>query len=191
MTRLVRNTQSREQFTLFFLSQEIFSCGKNFFPVTRNILSFTGKISCDTICSFLLLCQEINFLWQEIFFLSQEKFLLWKILYFFCHKRYSSCQRKLFCDMGIFYVTGNAPPITTNTVCITWSIVVSVTGMIFHFASSQEIFFLLDKEIIFSCDTRCTCTSCNRICSSSGNEYSPYVYQHYFLSPELFSCERE
>ena len=30
------------------------------FPVTVNILSFTGKVYCDTRCSFLFLPQEMN-----------------------------------------------------------------------------------------------------------------------------------
>ena len=82
------------------------------------------------------------------------------------------------CDMCIFHhVTQNIPPFTRSTVCVTWSIF-SVTGIIFHSASPQEIFFLWDKVIIFSCDTRCT--SCKRICSFYCNEYSLYVFQQYF-----------
>ena len=43
--------------------------------------------------------------------------------------------------MGIFHhVTGNVSPIIR---------IFSVIGMVFHFALSQEIFFLLDKVIIF------------------------------------------
>ena len=73
------------------------------FPVTVNILSFTGKVYCDTRCSFLFLSQEINFLSQKILFILQEKILLWQIL--------------LSCDMGIFHhVIGVVPPITRSTV---------------------------------------------------------------------------
>ena len=68
----------------------------NKFPVTRNILSFTGKVPCDTRGSFLFLWQEIDFLWQEILCLSQEKFLLWHILYSFYHKLYSFCHKMFF-----------------------------------------------------------------------------------------------
>ena len=76
------------------------------FPVTVNILSFTGKVYCDTRCSFLFLSQEINFLSQEILFISQEKILLWQILLlsqevyflsqevFLWHGYISSCDRK-------------------------------------------------------------------------------------------------
>ena len=45
------------------------------FPVTVNILSFTGKVYCDTRCSFLFLSQEINFLSQEILFISQHYYI--------------------------------------------------------------------------------------------------------------------
>ena len=58
--------------------------------------------------------------------------------------------------MGIFHhVTGNVLPIKRSTVCITIRIF-SATGIIFHVAVSQEIFFLWGKVIIFSSDTRCT-----------------------------------
>ena len=116
MTRRVRNTQLRDQFTndeVFF----ILPVTANLFSVTKNIFSFTGKISCDTRCSFPLLWQEINFLWQEIFFLSQEKILLWKILYSFLHKKYYSCEtKKLFFPVtqGVLPVTGFGPPIAMN-----------------------------------------------------------------------------
>ena len=78
-------------------------------------------------------------------------------------------------DMGLFnHVTGNVLPITRSTVCITWR-TFFVTVMISHFALLQEISFLWDKIIIFSCNTRST--SCKRTCSSSCNRYSSYVYK--------------
>ena len=62
--------------------------------------------------------------------------------------------------------------------------------IIFHFALSQGTFFPGHKVIILSCDTKCT--SRKRMCSSSCNEYSPYVYKRYFsCHKNYFSCERE
>ena len=119
MTRLVRNTQSREQFTddkVFFV-----------LPVTGNF-----------------------FLWQEIFS---------------CDKKYSFLHRKNILGHDVFFstpVTGNKFPVTRNILPFTGkipfvkNIILLLSQEVFflsHFALSQEIFFLLDKEIIFSCDT--------------------------------------
>ena len=87
--------------------------------------------SCDTRCSLLFLWQVIYFLWQEILFYSKEKCIV------------------------THAVTEKVPPIIRSTVWVTWRIF-SVTEMIFHFASSQEIYFLWDKAITFFCDTGCT-----------------------------------
>ena len=147
----------------------------NSYSVTRNIVSLTGKRPCGTRGSFVFLWQEIDFLWQEILFLSQEKFLLWHILYSFYHKLYSSCHRKFFlwhgyisCDMKYIFCHRND----------------------FSFCFVTRNIFLWDKEIILSCDIRCT--SCNRICSYSWNRYSSYVYQQYFFCHRnYFSRDRE
>ena len=121
MTRLVRNTQSREQFTddkVFFV-----------LPVTGNFFLWQEIFSCDKKYSFL---HGKNILWHDVFFSTP--------------------------------VTGNKFPVTWNILLFTGkisfvkNIILLLSQEVFflsHFALSQEIFFLLDKEIIFSCDTRC------------------------------------
>ena len=128
----------------------------NKFPLTRNILSFTGKMPCYTRGSFLFVWQEINFLWQKIFFLLKEKFLLWQILCSFCDSYYTTfiissilpVTGCFSCNMDIFHVTKIAPPITRRTVCVTWSIF-SVTEIYFQFALSEEIFFHVRQRNYF------------------------------------------
>ena len=162
MTRLVRYTPSLDQFTddpcpLCTVVKKIkYRCFLSLLndnpPWPWNILQVTRGVLCS------------SFNWDSIFFNSQEnctwqpkvfffipvtrnilsfkgKILLWQILYSFCHRRFS-----VSCDMGLFHhVPGNFPPFTRCTVCVTWRIF-SITGMIFHLSSSQEIFFLWDKE---------------------------------------------
>ena len=119
----------------------------NKFPVTKNIVYFTGK---DPSVTRSILPVTGSFT----------------------------------CDMGIFHhVTGDVPPITGSTVCITWRIL-SATGRIFHSAFPQEIFFLWDKVIICSFDTRYT--SCMGICSFSCMGIHPMCKTVFFLSEELF-----
>ena len=145
----------------------------NFLVCHRKYISCAKKYS--SFCSLL-------FLWQETSVLSQENS--------FCDRYHNpfiiSCilpvTGSFSFDMDIFHVTTIVPPITRRTVCVIWSI--------FPFALSQEIYSCETKKLIFSCDTRCT--SCNKICSSSGIGYSFYVYQQYFLCHKnYFSCDRE
>ena len=137
--------------------------------MTIKILLFTGKIFFMTKSVLLYSCHRKNPSVTDIILLSQEVFF--------------QSQEVFSCDMRIFHhVTGNVPSIEISTVCVTWRIC-SVTGILFHLASSQEIFFLLDKVIIFSCDTNCT--SCKRICPNSMFQQCFSCHKNYF------SCERE
>ena len=87
--------------------------------------------------------------------------------FYSCDKKCSFFHRK--CALwheGLFSIpeTGNRFPVTRNILPFTGkipfvkNIILLLSQEVFflsHFALSQEIFFLLDKEIIFSCDTRC------------------------------------
>ena len=165
---------------------------------------------------FLSICPSVCLSFRETFEISlchtsMTWFYSCHRKYIFCHKIYSFFHRKnpsvtdnhtpfvtggilsftwsFSCDMCIFHhVTQNIPPITRSIVCITWRIFL-VTGIILHSASSQEIFFLWDKVIIFSCDT--SCTSFKRICCHSCNEYSFFVYLQYFpVTRTIICCEK-
>ena len=111
----------------------------NRYPVTKIILSFTGKMACDTWCSFSFLWQlinffwqEINFLWEEISFLSQEEkrtpYVTGKIVHCAIDMRYASCDRlslyschrnsyilDISCDKKILPVSRIIFPLTART----------------------------------------------------------------------------
>ena len=88
----------------------------NLFPVTRNILSLTGKMYCDTRRSFSIP-------------VTGNEFPVTRNIVYFTGKDPSVTDTPLVtgsilpvtgsfsCDMGIFHhVIGNVPPITRSTV---------------------------------------------------------------------------
>ena len=86
------------------------------FPVTVNILSFTGKVYCDTRCSFLIpvtgnkfpVTRNIVYFTGKDPSLTDTPFVTGSIL---------PVTGSFSCDMGIFHhVIGNVPPITRSTV---------------------------------------------------------------------------
>ena len=121
----------------FSCEKRIFLGTGNLFPVTTIILSFTGKLYCETRCSFYSCHRKYSYFHRKNPFCDRyyTPFVTGDIV---------SVTERFSCDTGIFYhVTGNFPTFTRGTLCVCVTRrILSVKGIIFHFAMSQQIFFL-------------------------------------------------
>ena len=153
MTRLVRNTQSRDQLT--YSPCPVWTVGdKDLRKYTKYLNFYDRNISylpCRKKCisyvmkySFCDMRWSLFFLWQEIYFLAEEIYS--------CHRKFISCHKNFFsCQGNLFPVTGNLFPITGNLFLVTGNLY-PVTGLKKN-TSCHKTFILWMKEYLLLQET--------------------------------------